>query len=230
MSWLNYPILALDTETTGTDPETARVVQYSVGRSEGPDNWFAVTRLIDPGVPIPAEATAVHGITDSRVQTEGTAPTGPLSRLWLHLGWAARSRTPVVMHNAPYDLTVLDREFRRHVGEPLPDGLIVLDTLCLFRRFDWRTGGRSLGKLAARHGITFPAHDAEADAHASLALLRILAADNDILPLVPARSLHDAQVGWWIQQQDAAEARALGNGTPFARQDHWPLIPAEVAA
>ena len=39
-------------------------------------------------------------------------------------------------------------------------------------------------------------------------------------------TLHDAQRGWWVQQQDAAEARALGSGTPFTRQQHWPLIPA----
>ena len=25
---------------------------------------------------------------------------------------------------------------------------------------------------------------------------------------------------------DAAEAHALGNGTPFTRQQHWPIIPA----
>ena len=136
----------------------------------------------------------------------------------------------MVAHNAAYDLTVLDREFRRHVGEPIPDGLIVLDTLCLFRRFDWTTGGRSLGKLAERHGITFPAHDAEADALASLRLLHILAALNDTLPLIPADVLHEAQRMWWVAQQDAAESNALGDGRTFTRQDCWPMIPAQVDA
>ena len=224
MTWLDLPLLALDTEATGTDPETARVVQFSLGRSGGPADWFAITRLIDPGVPIPAEATAVHGISDSRVRTEGTAPAGPLSKLWVNLGWAATSRTPVVLHNAPYDLTVLDREFRRHLGEPLPSGLIVLDTLCLHWRFDWTTGGRSLSKLAARHGIEFPAHDAEADARATLDLLRILADTNDLLPIIEPHALHQAQVGWWTARQESLEARALGNGTPFVPQPHWPLV------
>lgn len=228
MSWLDSPLLAIDTETTGTDPETARVVQVCLGRSERLGDWFAKTRIINPGVPIPAEATAVHGVSDEKAQAEGVAPAGPLSDIWVNLGWLATSRTPLVAHNAAYDLTVLDREFRRHLGEPLPSGLIVLDTLCLYRRFDWRTGGRSLTKLAARHGITFPAHDAEADALASLRLLHILADANDVLPLIPAAALHEAQRGWWVQQQDAAEAHAHGNGTPFTRQDSWPLIPAEV--
>ena len=223
--WLDQPLFALDTETTGTNPETARVVQSCIGRSGRIGEWTPKTRLINPGVPIPAEATAVHGVTDDRVQTEGTLPVGPLTDMWMTLSWLAASRTPLVAHNAAYDLTVLDREFRRHVGEPIPDGLIVLDTLCLFRRFDWTTGGRSLSKLAARYDITFPAHDAEADALASLKLLHILAVMNDLLPLITPATLHEAQQGWWVQQQDAAEARALGSGTAFERQDCWPLIP-----
>ena len=64
------------------------------------------------------------------------------------------------------------------------------------------------------------------DALASLRLLLVLGGMNDLLPLIQPATLHDAQRGWWTQQQDAAEAHALGNGTPFTRQQHWPLIPA----
>ena len=67
--------------------------------------------------------------------------------------------------------------------------------------------------------------DAEADALASLKLLHILAGLNDLLPLITPATLHEAQQCWWVQQQDAAEARALGSGTAFERQDCWPLIP-----
>lgn len=226
MTWLDGPLLALDTETTGTDPETARVVQITVGMSARPGDWHPWTRVVNPGVPIPDAAAKVHGYTDHRVQTEGTTPSAALTKAWATLTDTERRGIPVVAHNAAYDLTVLDREFRRHLGEPLPSGLIVLDTLVLFCRFDWTTGGRTLGKLAARHGITFPAHDAEADALASLRLLHILAGVNDLLPLVPAPVLHEAQARWWVAQQDAAEAKAQGNGAQFVRQDHWPLIPA----
>ena len=225
MTWLDGPKLALDTETTGTDPEEARVVQYCLGMSQGVGNWTPKTSIVDPGVPIPEGATNVHGITDEKVRRDGRTPELALYDLWKWLAHAATAQIPVVAHNAAYDCTVLDREFRRHLGEPLPARLIVLDTLCLFRRFDWTTGGRSLSKLAERHGITFPAHDAEADALTSLRLLHILADMNDVLPLVPAASLHEAQRGWWGQQQDAAEAKAAGNGSTFTRQPHWPLIP-----
>ena len=225
MSWLNGPLLALDTESTGTDPTEARIVQITVGMSVGPGDWHPWTRIVNPGVPIPDAAAKIHGYTDTRVQTEGTTPSAALAKAYATLTDIVYRDIPVVAHNAAYDLTLLDREFRRHLGEPLPTGLIVLDTLCLFRRFDWTTGGRSLGKLAARYGITFPAHDAEADALASLRLLHILAALNDLLPLIQPATLHDAQQCWWVQQQDAAEARALGSGTAFERQDCWPLIP-----
>lgn len=227
MSWLDRPLLALDTESTGTDPTEARIVQVTIGVSAGPGEWRPWTRVINPGVPIPEAASAVHGYTDGRVQTEGVLPIVALTKACAILDDASRRGVPVVAHNAAYDLTLLDREFRRHLGSPLPEGLVVLDTLCLHRRFDWTTGSRSLGSLAARHGITFPAHDAEADALASLRLLHILASMNDLLPLIEPDVLHEAQIGWWAQQQDAAEAKALGNGTPFARQPHWPLIPLE---
>ncbi len=226
MTWLDEPMLALDTETTSPDPETARVVQVCVGHSSKPGDWKPLTMLVNPGVPIPADATAVHHITDEDVQAEGVDPESALATVWQQLDRAASYRTPVVAHHAAFDLTLLDRESRRHLGCGLPGGLIVLDTLCLFRRFDWRTGGRSLTKLAERHGITFPAHDAGADALACLRLLHILADLNDLLPLIEPEVLHRAQAGWWVAQQDAAEAHAQGNGTPFARQDHWPLIPS----
>lgn len=224
MNWANAPLLAVDCESTSTDPTEARIVQITVGMSVGPGDWHPWTRIVNPGVPIPDAAAKIHGYTDTRVQTEGTTPSAALAKAYATLTDTAYRGIPVVAHNAAYDLTLLDREFRRHLGEPLPTGLIVLDTLCLFRRFDWTTGGRSLSKLAARYDITFPAHDAEADALASLKLLHILAVMNDLLPLISPATLHEAQQGWWVQQQDAAESRALGSGTAFERQDCWPLI------
>ena len=224
MTWLDQPLLALDSETTGTRPDFDRILTLCIGRSSKLGTWVSRTWRINPGVPIPPESTAVHGIGDADV-TGWAQPFDALIEIGQWLDAAAANRRPLVLHHAPFDLSLIDAELRRHTGQGIPDGLIVLDTLCLFRRFDWTTGGRSLGKLAARYGITFPAHDAEADALASLKLLHILAGLNDLLPLITPATLHEAQQGWWVQQQDAAEARALGSGTAFERQDCWPLIP-----
>ena len=224
MTWLDQPLLALDSETTGTRPDFDRILTLCIGRSSKLGTWVSRTWRINPGVPIPPESTAVHGIGDADV-TGWAQPFDALIEIGQWLDAAAANRRPLVLHHAPFDLSLIDAELRRHTGQGIPDGLIVLDTLCLFRRFDWTTGGRSLGKLAARYGITFPAHDAEADALASLKLLHILAGLNDLLPLITPATLHEAQQGWWAQQQDAAESRALGSGTAFERQDCWPLIP-----
>ena len=224
MTWLDQPLLALDSETTGTRPDFDRILTLCIGRSSKLGTWVSRTWRINPGVPIPPESTAVHGIGDADV-TGWAQPFDALIEIGQWLDAAAANRRPLVLHHAPFDLSLIDAELRRHTGQGIPDGLIVLDTLCLFRRFDWTTGGRSLGKLAARYGITFPAHDAEADALASLKLLHILAGLNDLLPLITPATLHEAQQCWWVQQQDAAEARALGSGTAFERQDCWPLVP-----
>ena len=185
MSWLNGPLLALDTETTGTDPESARIVQVCVGMSQRPGHWEPWTRILNPGVPIPAEATNVHGITDARAAASGMDPSEALAHVHITLSQAAERGVPVVAHNASFDLTLVDRELRRHLNRELPARLIVLDTLCLYRRFDWTTGGRSLGRLAERHGITFPAHDAEADALAVAGELRRLALASRPCPSKP---------------------------------------------
>lgn len=64
---LERPLAVLDTESTGLNPETARIVSISVLRIEPDGRRSLRSELINPGVPIPSGATAVHGITDEDV-------------------------------------------------------------------------------------------------------------------------------------------------------------------
>lgn len=67
---LSRPLAVIDLETTGIDPKADRIVEISILKlapGQAPDHR---TMLINPGVPIPAEATAVHGITDADVAGE----------------------------------------------------------------------------------------------------------------------------------------------------------------
>lgn len=103
-TWLESPWLVLDTETTGLGP-TSRIVELAaVEMCRGEPTGPARRALIDPGIPIPAEATAVHGIDDAAVKgcptIEAIAP-----------GICARvaAAQVIVAYNAPYDLEVLDR-------------------------------------------------------------------------------------------------------------------------
>jgi len=230
VTWLRMPLLSLDCESTGLAIESDRIVTIAIGRSTGPGDWNLIEdSLINPGVPIQADATKVHGITDEDA-AKGSPPAEVLESVHEILTQAYVREIPVVGHNLTYDFTVLDREMRRHLGHGVTVPL-VLDTLVLFRRFDHTTGSRTLEQLAYRNGITFPAHNAAADALAALKLLHILAGENDLLPLVHPSDLHAKQAAWYEAQTLAAHHRRLGNGhVEPAPNTSWPLIPMEVAA
>lgn len=64
-------ILFFDLETTGTNPETDRIVQIAFTKAtfteQGIDYDPPFTLKVNPGIPIPKEATDIHGITDEMV-------------------------------------------------------------------------------------------------------------------------------------------------------------------
>lgn len=64
---LDRPLAVLDLETTGTDPKLDRVIEISVLRVRPDGGHDHRTVRLNPGVPIPSEATAIHGIGDEDV-------------------------------------------------------------------------------------------------------------------------------------------------------------------
>jgi DNA polymerase-3 subunit epsilon len=135
-------VLAVDTETTGMSPadghrlvEVARVAVVDGALAE---EW---STLIDPGRPIPPDATRVHGISDAMVAGAPTAATaGRLLR-------QACGDLPLVFHNAPFDLPFLIQLFREAGAAPLLNPIV--DTLGLARGL-FGTGSNALGALASR--------------------------------------------------------------------------------
>lgn len=70
--WRYVPFSAVDTETTGVN-EDDKIVELAIVHCQyGGAPVIAFSSLINPGRPIPVEATAVHGITDEMVKD---APT-----------------------------------------------------------------------------------------------------------------------------------------------------------
>src|SRR5580693_6840033 len=66
-AWAELPIALIDVETTGTDASVDRVVEVGIVVARGGEiverrNW-----LVNPGRPIPKDATEIHKITDEQV-------------------------------------------------------------------------------------------------------------------------------------------------------------------
>lgn len=144
-------LAGFDTETTGTDPETAMLCSYSFMC----DDMSSFTSLVNPGIDIPLEATAVHGITTEEAVKKGLSHREAIENIEsLFLAWYPR---PVCIYNAPYDLGIVTR-FTSVLG-------YILDPLVLDRTLDkYRSGRRTLSAVAAAYDIAITgAHTAEGD-------------------------------------------------------------------
>ncbi len=88
--------LYLDTETTGLDPAAgAELVEVAIIDDDGA---VLMNTLVNPGRPIPAAVTAIHGITDDMVI--GAPAADEIRRQVLDLVAGA----DVVIYNAPFDM------------------------------------------------------------------------------------------------------------------------------
>lgn len=118
--WTELPRATFDLETTGPNPMTARIVTASLilvapdGEVLRHGEWLA-----DPGVPIPEEAAAVHGITTEHAREHGASVRQVTYELASALGGLFADGVPVFAFNASYDFTVLARELERHELPPL---------------------------------------------------------------------------------------------------------------
>jgi DNA polymerase-3 subunit epsilon len=230
--WFDGPLAAFDTETTGADVERDRVVSAALVTQRAPDRPTAARCwLVDPGRPIPAQATAAHGITDAQVRSRGRAPGTALHDLARALAGTARTGTPLVVTNAPSDLTLMDRELRRHRGASLAAytagaPLLILDPRVLDQHLDRsRHGRRTLADLCAHYGVPLEgAHDAAADATASLLLVREIGRRfAERVGELNAAELHLRQAIWHAGQARGPEAWFSRSGSPERAGPAWPL-------
>ncbi len=158
-----------DLETTGIDTETSRIVSAYVGVVDAEGQPKGVSWLADPGVEIPVGASDVHGITTERARAEGRPAAEVVAEIVAVLRALLDQGVPLVIYNAAYDLTLLNRECLRYGIEPLSDPTPVVDPLVIDRAMDrYRKGKRTLEAAAEFYGVELmDAHDAEADAVAA---------------------------------------------------------------
>lgn len=136
-------IVFFDTETTGANPATAKIVELGYVVTDAKLNILNSWRtLVDPEMPIPADASGVHHITNDdvydapTVEQIGEACLAPLQQPGVIL----------VAHNAPFDLQVaaglLGRDYKS------------IDTLQLAKRYIPDAPNHKLGTLMYYCGLT----------------------------------------------------------------------------
>ena len=156
-------MLSFDLETTSTDPTTARIVTSALVRIDGRE-VSSTEELADPGIEIPEEAAAIHGITTEKARAEGRDHDEVLRETVeaIRKGWD--EGLTLVVFNAPYDLSVL----RALTGDFTVTGP-VYDPLVIDKAKDrYRKGKRNLGALSEHYGVRLDnAHEATADATAA---------------------------------------------------------------
>jgi DNA polymerase-3 subunit epsilon len=169
--WNELPIALVDVETTGKDASVDRVVEIGIAISRRGEvaerrNW-----LVNPGRPIPKEASDVHKITDEAVKD---APA--FDAIAAEVAAALAGCIPAA-YNAAFDKAFLSNELAR-AGVTLRRDVEWLDPLVWARELQQGEKSRALGEVAARLGIALEnAHRASDDAEAALRVLLVLGRD-----------------------------------------------------
>ena len=178
MLHLERPLVFLDLEATGTDPQEARIIQIGLQRfvpaASGASLDELIDQLVNPERDVPADVTELTGITtaDVRDQPSFSALAPRLASLLADADLAG--------YNAlAYDVPLLKAEFER-AGQPLtgPADRVVLDPY----RLEQVLRPRTLTALYERYtgSELDDAHDALADVSAAGAVLQHQLADHDI--------------------------------------------------
>ncbi len=240
MGWHEGRLAAFDVETTGVHPASDRIVTAAVSLVGGGLETLSRDWLVDPGVEIPAGATNVHGITTEMARADGRPAAEAVEEITTLLAEQILAGVPVIAFNARFDLTMLDREARRHGVVPLIDrvggeqGMLVVDPHVLDKQFDrFRKGKRTLTAVCAHYRVPLTAADAHAANADALAAARVAWRLGQASPELRALGLHELhghQVTWAAEQAASFQEYLRSNGSVERIEGAWPIVPEPVVA
>lgn len=229
--WNDLPRAAFDLETTGRDARSARIVTASItvvdgkGKITKEHEWLA-----DPGIEIPADATAVHGISTVKAREDGRPASEVTREVAQVLQELFDQGIPVTAFNASYDFTVLAAESARY-GIPQLTRFPVLDPYIMSKQMDpLREGRRTLTALCEEYGVLLTdAHTSSADARAALGVLDALAEKFPTLQM-PADQIHRMQTLWATEQATDFQLYLRKTKPLAVIEGAWPVLPPEEPA
>jgi DNA polymerase-3 subunit epsilon len=161
---LTKPLAFFDLETTGVNVAQDRIVEISIIKLEPDGTKEVLTRLVNPGMPIPKESADIHGITDDKVAHEPTFGE-QAQEIKDFIGNADLSG----FNCLKFDIPLLMEEFLRNELDFNMKNRKVVDVQNIFHKMEKRT-------LVAAYkfycdGDLTDAHSAEADTRATMEVL-----------------------------------------------------------
>lgn len=162
---LKRPIVFFDLETTGVDTAHDRIVEISMVKVMPDGEEIVKTRRLNPEMPIPPEATAVHGITDEDVKD---CPT--FSRIAKSLAEFLQGCDFGGFNSNRFDLPVLVEEFLRAGVDVDFKRRRFIDVQNIFHKKEQRTLVAAYKFYCDRD--LDDAHSAEADTRATYEVLK----------------------------------------------------------
>ncbi len=192
---LDRPLVAFDLETTGVHVERDRIVEIALVRVETDGSRRTFRSLVNPEVPIPPQASAVHGITDDDVRD---APV--LAALAGEVVAFLDGADLAGFNSARFDAPFLENELRRVGCDVSFEGRRHLDAFRIFTRMEPRTLTAAYAKYCGKD-LT-DAHSALADVEATLEVLDAQIARYDEVPETSAE-LHafcNPDEGKWVDR------------------------------
>lgn len=161
---LERPLCVLDLETTGTDVDRSKIVEICVLKVMPDGSEEIKTLLINPGIPIPVEASNIHGITDEMVKGKPT-----FVQISKSLHDYIKGCDIVGFNSNKFDVPMLESEFSRCGITWDWKSVNMIDVRNIYVQKEERT------LSAAVHFYTGKTHDdahsAEADVKATLDIL-----------------------------------------------------------
>jgi DNA polymerase-3 subunit epsilon len=224
--------VGFDLETTGVS--SFRDVPVSYGfvqhvRDASGTSTEVEGGYVNPGVAIPAGASAIHGITDDMV-ADAAILSDAMETIVAKLVSVWSSGGVIVGMNVGYDLTMVDSLCRRLGLSTLKErGDIggVMDILVLDRHFDkWRKGGRKLTDLCRHYGVALDsAHSAAADAEASLLVFEAMAVNFPEIGRIPVAEINTTLRAWYQEWLSSFSSylEKKGEAPIEAGRYEWPI-------
>jgi DNA polymerase-3 subunit epsilon len=131
---IEKPLVFFDLETTGVSIQNDRIVEISLVKFTPDGEKEVKTRRINPEMPIPPDATAIHGITDADVADSPTFKSISKS-LYLYLEGCDMAGYNI----AKFDMPLLAKEFSRSQLEFSASGRKIIDPYIIFCQMEPRS-------------------------------------------------------------------------------------------